>query len=47
MHTPMELAIERARRTMNEGIGGPFGAAIVLIVLSRLSGVIRVTSLLV
>lgn len=26
---PMELAIEQAKRTMNEGIGGPFGAAIV------------------
>ena len=26
---PMGLAIEQARRTMNENIGGPFGAAIV------------------
>ena len=28
MMTPMQLAIERARKTMNEDIGGPFGAAI-------------------
>lgn len=26
---PMELAVEQARKTMNENIGGPFGAAIV------------------
>lgn len=26
--TSMQLAIERARKTMNEGIGGPFGATI-------------------
>ena len=26
---PMELAVERARQTMNSGVGGPFGAAIV------------------
>lgn len=29
MNQPMELAIEKARETMNENIGGPFGAAIV------------------
>ena len=28
MTTPMQLAIQQARRTMNENIGGPFGAAI-------------------
>lgn len=27
--TPMTLAVERARETMNANIGGPFGAAIV------------------
>ena len=26
---PMKLAIDQAKRTMSEGIGGPFGAAIV------------------
>ena len=26
---PMGLAVEQARKTMNENIGGPFGAAIV------------------
>ena len=29
MSKPMLLAVEQARKTMNEGIGGPFGAAIV------------------
>ena len=29
MNKPMKLAIQQARKTMNEGIGGPFGAAIV------------------
>ena len=28
MMTPMQLAIERAKKTMREGIGGPFGATI-------------------
>lgn len=28
MMTPMQLAIERARKTMSENIGGPFGATI-------------------
>lgn len=26
--TPMQLAVEKARETMNQNIGGPFGAAI-------------------
>lgn len=29
MDKPMTLAIQQARKTMNDGIGGPFGAAIV------------------
>lgn len=29
MKEPMTLAIQQARKTMNDGIGGPFGAAIV------------------
>lgn len=29
MDNPMKLAVEQARKTMNENIGGPFGAAIV------------------
>lgn len=29
MKEPMTLAIQHARKTMNDGIGGPFGAAIV------------------
>ena len=28
-HEYMSLAIERARETMNEGLGGPFGAVVV------------------
>ena len=28
-NNPMKLAVEQARKTMNENIGGPFGAAIV------------------
>lgn len=28
MTTPMQLAIQQARKTMNENLGGPFGAAI-------------------
>lgn len=28
MTEPMQLAIEKARKTMNQNIGGPFGAAI-------------------
>lgn len=29
MNIPMNLAVKKARETMNENIGGPFGAAIV------------------